>query len=175
VARRACSVKQDLARCEASLTMWSGKPLQNPWTASQRLAMATKRNHRLKRHRLEHPAMVGQGVVTGQPYSLGTGCVSDGQTSGTPNNPRVPVTSLATSQVLAYRWSLKQVADDTDMNLGTMHGFPSGIGVCDQCHAWGGVPVVVRDRESLSHGEGGQSSPNAIAESTMLEKVVNLR
>lgn len=35
--------------------------------------MVTKRNHRLKRHRLEHPTMIGQGVVIGNQYSLGIG------------------------------------------------------------------------------------------------------
>ena len=35
--------------------------------------MVTNRNHRLKRHRLEHPLLIGQGVVIGCQYSEGIG------------------------------------------------------------------------------------------------------
>ena len=161
MATRACDMAQDPIWCEASRRMWRQSSLQTLGAASQRLAMATNRNRCLKRHRLEHPPMAGQGVVTGQPYSDGKGCGSLGQTSGTPPKPQVPVTRLSKRQVLAYRRSLRQVANDIGMNLGTMYGSPSGVGVCDQCHTWGGVPVVVGDRESLSHGEGGQLSHNA--------------
>ena len=35
--------------------------------------MVTNRNHRLKRHRLEHPLLIGQGVVIGHRYSDGIG------------------------------------------------------------------------------------------------------
>jgi hypothetical protein len=163
---------QDPIWCAVSLTTWQQRPLQSLGAASQKLAMVTTRNRCLKRHRLEHPLKVGQGVVTGQPYSDGIGYDSDGQISGTPHTPLIPVTSLSTRQVLAYRRDLKQVVDDTDMNLGTTYDSPSGAGVCDQCHMWGGVPVVVRNRESLLHGEGGQLSPNALCESTKLEEDV---
>jgi hypothetical protein len=94
--------------------------------------MVTNRNHRLKRHRLEHPLMVGQGVVIGYQYSDGTGKSRSGRSAGlqTERNvqpqPQSPITSLAKSQVLAYRWNLRQVADETSMNLGTTYSSPTG-------------------------------------------------
>jgi len=44
--------------------------------------MVTNRNHRLKRHRLEHPLMIGQGVVIGYQYSLGIGKPRMGRNAG---------------------------------------------------------------------------------------------
>ncbi len=44
--------------------------------------MVTNRNHRSKRHRLEHPAMIGQGVVIGYQYSLGIGKPLMGRNTG---------------------------------------------------------------------------------------------
>ena len=40
------------------------------------------------------------------------------------------------------------------MNEGRHGGMPKGVD--PDVHHAGGVPVVVRDRESLSHGEGEQ-------------------
>ena len=123
-------MKRDLRKCEALLTMWLKDFLQTLRTASQRLAMVTNRNHCLKRHRLEHPLMVGQGVVIGYQYSDGTGMSRWGKSAGLHNKPQSPITSLAKSQALAYRWNLRQVEDETSMNLGTTYGFPANGSRC---------------------------------------------
>ena len=86
--------------------------------------MVTKRNHCLKRHRLEHLLMVGQGVVIGYQYSEGIGKSRSDRNVGLHNNPQSPITSLVKNQVLAYRWNLRQVEDETSMNLGTIYDFP---------------------------------------------------
>jgi hypothetical protein len=117
-------MNREVRRCEALLTMWLKDSLQILRTASQRLAMVTNRNHCLKRHRLEHLLMVGQGVVIGYRYSDGIGQPRLGRKAELRNKPQSPVTSLAKSQVLAYRWNLRQVVDETSMNLGTTYSSP---------------------------------------------------
>ena len=126
MARETCLMKRDLRKCEALPTMWLKDFLQILRTASQRLAMVTNRNHCLKRHRLEHLLMVGQGVVIGYRYSDGTGMSHSGRSAGLHNKPQSPITSLAKNQVLAYRWNLRQVVDETNMNLGTTYSSPTG-------------------------------------------------
>ena len=126
MAKKTCLAKRDLKRCEALLTMRLKSSLQALRTASQRLAMVTKRNHCLKRHRLEHLLMVGQGVVIGYQYSEGIGKSRSDRNVGLHNNPQSPITSLVKNQVLAYRWNLRQVEDETSMNLGTTYGSPPG-------------------------------------------------
>ena len=88
--------------------------------------MVTKRNHRLKRHRLEHPLLIGQGVVIGYRYSDGAGKSRLDRSAGLQIEPQSPITSLAKSQVLAYRWNLRQVVDEANMNLGTTYSSPFG-------------------------------------------------
>lgn len=108
--------------------------------------MVTNRNHRPKRHRLEHPAMIGQGVVIGYQYSLGAGKpLMDRNTGLQTIYPHSPITSSAENRALAYRWNLRQVEDKTNVNLGTAYNSPvsTGVGVCDQCNKQGGVSVVV--------------------------------
>lgn len=119
-------MNREVRRCEALLRMWLKDSLQILRTASQRLAMVTNRNHCLKRHRLEHPLMVGQGVVIGYQYSDGTGKSRRDRKAELRNKPQSPLTSLAKSQVLAYRWNLRQVVDETGMNLGTTYSSPYG-------------------------------------------------
>ena len=132
MAKETCPMKRDLRRCEALLTMWLRSSLQASRTASQRLAMVTKRNHCLKRHRLERLLMVGQGVVIGYWYSEGTGKSRWDRNAGLQaelsfsQKPQSPITSLAKSQALAYRWNLRQVEDETSMNLGTIYSSPYG-------------------------------------------------
>ncbi len=126
MARETCSMKRDLRKCEALPTMWLKDSLQILRTASQRLAMVTNRNHCLKRHRLEHPLMVGQDVVIGYQYSDGTGKSRWGRNAELYNKPQSPITSLAKRRVLAYRWNLRQVEDETSMNLGTTYSSPMG-------------------------------------------------
>ena len=132
MARETCLMKRDLRRCEALPTMRLMSSLQTLRTDSQRLAMVTKRNHCLKRHRLEHPLMVGQGVVIGHQYSDGIGKSRTDRSAGLQaerkfgHNPQSPITNLAKSQVLAYRWNLRQVEDETSMNLGTIYSSPNG-------------------------------------------------
>jgi len=129
MAKETCLMERDPRRCEALLRMWLRDSLQILRTASQRLAMVTNRNHCLKRHRLEHPLvtrMVGQGVVIGYQYFDGTGKSDLGRNTGLQNNPQSPITSLAKSQALAYRWNLRQVEDETSMNLGTIYSSPNG-------------------------------------------------
>lgn len=126
MARRACATKRDLIGYEASPTMWLMSSLQTLRAASQRPVMVTKRNHRLKRHRLEHPLMVGQGVAVGYRYSDGTGKSGLDRKAALHYNPQSPTASLAKSQVLAYRWNLRQVDDETSVNLGTVYGSPTG-------------------------------------------------
>jgi hypothetical protein len=102
-------MNREVRRCEALLTMWLKDSLQILRTASQRLAMVTNRNHCLKRHRLEHLLMVGQGVVIGYRYSDGIGKPRLGRKAELQAERKYshklqsPVTSLAKSQVLAYR------------------------------------------------------------------------
>ena len=101
--------------------------------------MVTNRNHRLKRHRLEHPLLIGQGVVIGYQYSDGAGKSRLDRSAGLQAEcniwlkPQSPITSLAKSQVLAYRWNLRQVEDETNMNLGTTYDFPDVYGDGNRC------------------------------------------
>ena len=75
---------------------------------------------------------------------------------GTPGSERVKETSQA------YRRDIKQGVDAICVNLGTTYGsLDESRPACGQCCMWGGAPVVVRDGESPSHGEGGQSSISA--------------
>jgi hypothetical protein len=126
MAKETCPMNREVRRCEALLTMWLKDSLQILRTASQKLAMVTNRNHCLKRHRLEHPLKVGQGVVIGYWYSEGTGKSRWDRKAELRNKPQSPITSLAKSQVLAYRWNLRQVANETGMNLGTTYSSPYG-------------------------------------------------
>jgi hypothetical protein len=69
--------------------------------------------------------MIGQGVVIGHQYSLGIGQTLKVRKCGTPNTtPQSPITNLAESQVLAYRWNLQQVENETNVNLGTVYSSP---------------------------------------------------
>jgi len=132
MAKGTCLMERDPRRCEALLRMWLRDSLQILRTASQRLAMVTNRNHYLKRHRLEHLLMVGQGVVIGNQHSDGADKSRLDRSAGLQaeqkfgHNPQSPITSLAKSQVLAYRWNLRQVEDETSMNLGTIYSSPNG-------------------------------------------------
>ena len=132
MARETCSAERDPRECEAFPTMRLMDSLQILRTDSQRPATVTKRNHCLKRHRLEHPPKVGLGVVIGHQNCEGTGESrldrnAELQTERTvQDKPQTPITSLAKSQVLAYRWNLRQVEDETSMNLGTICSSPTG-------------------------------------------------
>ena len=149
MARGTCSMQRDLRECEAPPTMWLKDFLQTLRTASQRLAMVTNRNHCLKRHRLEHPLMVGQGVVIGYRYSDGAGKLRLGRSAGLHNKPQSSITSLAKSQVLAYRWNLRQVEDDTSMNLGTVYSSPDNWSRCLRPMLYAGRSL----RSSLREGK----------------------
>jgi len=85
------------------------------------------------------------------------GVVSEGQVVSTPIQPDFPGGERGNEPSQAYRQDLKQRADAIYVNLGTMQDSPKrSRPACGQCRAWGGAPVVVRGRESLLHGEGGQ-------------------
>ena len=118
-------MKRDRMLCKASPTMRVKDSLQVLRPDSQKFAMATNRNRCLTRQRLEHPLMVGQDVVIGNSYSDGMG-QSRLDRNALLLHAQTPITNLAKSQVLAYRRSLKQLADDTDMNLGTVYSSPVG-------------------------------------------------
>ncbi len=65
----------------------------------------------------------------------------------------------------AYRHDLPQRADAIYVNLRTRCGYRQRFGqLAARYRIGGGVLVVVRDRESLSHGEGGQlnSMPSSV-------------
>jgi hypothetical protein len=133
MARETCPMMRDHIGCEALPIIRLKSSLQALRTDSQRLAMVTIRNHCLKRHRLEHPLMVGQGVVIGYQYSDGIGKSRSDRNVGLRNNPQSPITSLAKSQALAYRWNLRQVENETSMNLGTIYDFPDVYGHRNRC------------------------------------------
>ena len=97
------------------------------------------------------------------------GTVSDGQGTGTSDrkvDTQSPSVELDDESGQAYRWSLRQGADATYVNLGTPHDSPDDIAssegdgqLAPSYREGGGVPVVVREGENPSHGEGGQSDP----------------
>jgi len=85
--------------------------------------------------------------------------VSDGQDAGTPLCLCLPGNERGNEPCQEYSQSLRRDDDDADVNLGTPYRYPWRVREPEPiCGKGGGVPVVVRDRESRSHGEGGQSN-----------------
>ena len=83
------------------------------------------------------------------------------------HKPQSPITSLAKSQVLAYRWNLRQVADETSMNLGTTYSSPLGsrclrpmlyVGRSLRSSPRWGKPITWR-REAVRLKRYGQTKP----------------
>ena len=81
-----------------------------------------------------------------------------GQGTGTPSIPDSPADARGNEPCQVYRQSLRSHDDATYVNVGTVASSPSGDGQpAPSCSRRGGASVVVRDRESRSHGEGRQS------------------
>ena len=97
-------------------------------------------------------------VESAEPFTRWVKVDSDGQGAGAPMIPDSPAGGRGSEPCQVYRQSLRHHDDATCVNVGTVEGSPSGDGQpAPSCLQRGGASVVVRDRESRSHGEGGQS------------------
>ena len=142
---------------EALLTMW----LRGALHPRELLARALPR---LRKELLFEASKVGPPARTvGLGWSYRNSALAwckvvfDGQEVSTPTHPDFSGNERGNEPSQAYRQGLKQRADAIYVNLGTMQSSPTrSRPACGQCLAWGGAPVVVRGRESLPHGEGGQ-------------------
>lgn len=119
-------------------------------------------------------------VETGDTALAWGGTVSDGQGTGTSSrdpmdraDPQSPPVERGNEPRQVYRRSLRLGVDATDVNLGTPHRSPNegdsshedGVGqLAPRCDEGGGVPVVVRERESRSHVSKGRSRSSAHGE-----------
>ena len=95
---------------------------------------------------------------------------SESQGTGAPQIPASPAVERGNEPRPAYRQSLRHHDDATRVNVGTVEDSPSGDGQpAPSCPRRGGASVVVRDRESRSHGEGRQSDAVHRPKQTKLE------
>ena len=139
------------------------------WAASQSSTMTTKETtvRRVEGWTTHQQSAMTEGrdsVETGESFLARERPVSDGQGTGTSSlqaDTQSPSVEHRNELCQAYRWSLQSSDDDACVNLGTSLGSPdrSGVGQpASTSQVGGGVSVVVREGESPSHGEGGQSN-----------------
>ena len=96
---------------------------------------------------------------------------SEGQGTGTPQTPDSPADERGNEPRQVYRQSLRSHDDATCVNVGTVASSPSGDGQpAPSCSRRGGASVVVRGRESRSHGEGRQFDTVQRPRRTRLER-----
>ncbi len=148
MARRAGVRTRDRITSEAPPTMWYGQNLLYPVLLARVLSRS--------REKLPFEApQVGLPVECrtrvelsdhhlawdGGQFRMGLG---DGHSR---NIPHLPDNERGNEPSQAYRQDLPQHDDATYVNLRTTQGHPAWIrSVCDQCSPWGGVRVVVGER-----------------------------
>ena len=129
-----------------------------PRTASQNDAMTTKgtADRSAEGWTTRHKGRAR--VEPGDFYLAGVEGDSEGQGTDTHQTSDSPSGERVNETCKAYRQSLRHRDDATYVNVGTACVSPSGVGQpASTSRKQGGAAVVVRDRESLSHGEGRQS------------------
>jgi len=95
---------------------------------------------------------------------------SEGQGPGAPAVSGSPAAERGNEPRPAYRQGLRHHDDALCVNVGTADDPPPGDGQpAPSCRPRGGASVVVRDRESRSHGEGRQSDAVHRPKRTRLE------
>ncbi len=169
MAREACTRTRGRFVCEALSTMRLTDPLRSRELIARVIPWLRERNCQMKRRRLDSPLKVGTGLSYRTPVLLGRHgealMVRERTLKHTADSP---CSERGNEPSQACRQSLTHHADATYVNVGTACVSPwavispHGVGQpASRSRKQGGAAVVVRDRESLSHGEGRQSDTNA--------------